>query len=91
MKTLRIVALHPYTTTVEGIRKLLDFDERKYDMEFVWDEEKPEYVLATQIIYYEKKWYKKFVNYLKECVITIFFAGECISPDLNLFGLRSGI
>ena len=85
MKTLRIVALHPYTTTVEGIRKLLDFDERKYDMEFVWDEEKPEYVLATQIIYYEKKWYKKFVNYLKECVITIFFAGECISPDLNLF------
>lgn len=85
MKKIKICALHPYTTTEAGIRKLLDFDERNHGLEFVWDEKNPDYVIATQIIYYEKQWYKKFIKYMNTGCISIFFAGECISPDLNLF------
>lgn len=85
MKKIRICALHPYIKTEAGIRKLLDFDERNHGLEFIWDEENPDYVISTQIIYYEKQWYKKFIKYMNTDCIFIFFSGECISPDLNLF------
>ncbi len=45
----------------------------------------PDYIIATEFIYEDFIYYTKFKKLQRPGVINIFFAGECISPDLNIF------
>ena len=82
-KTIRIYFLHKTILTLEDSVKYLGLDTQKYN--FVWDAESPDYLFVSEHIYLKKKIYKRFLSMLKPGTITIYCAGECIEPDLNLF------
>ncbi len=95
-KTIRIFFLHKTVNTLEDSIRYLGLDEQKYN--FIWDAENPEYLFVSEHIYLKKRIYKSFLNLVKPNTVTIYCAGECIEPDLNLFdyaivfdrNLRSG-
>lgn len=82
-KKIKICALHPDIKSVENI----SFTSLLADkFNFEWNEENPEYVVASEVIYYQKSYEKKFKKYLEnKDIILISYFGECISPDMNLF------
>lgn len=83
MKKVRIFWLHPSITSVESIRNALKYDERKYGFEFIYDNEKPEYLITSEMIYYRWEYQEKFLYYIKNNPIVIAFPGEFIVPDMN--------
>ena len=83
VKTIRMYFLHKTIVTLEDTIKYLHLDTERYN--YVWDEKKPDYLFVSEHIYLKKRIYKKFLGLLKPHTITIYCAGECIEPDLNLF------
>ena len=60
MKQIRIASILPNNNTVERIQELLRFDASKHNMQFVYDEENPDYLLVTNLIYDRKNLFNKF-------------------------------
>lgn len=95
-KTIKMFFLHKTIISLEETIKYLHLDTKRYN--FIWDEKEPDYLFVSEHIYLKKRIYKKFLSLLKPRTITIYCAGECIEPDLNLFdyaivfdrNLRSG-
>ena len=85
MKDIKITALNPGVNTVDKIQQTLRFDAKANGFNFIWNSQEPDYVLATNSIYTDRKLYKKLIEYKKKGAIVIFFTGECLSPDLNIF------
>lgn len=85
MKQIKIASILPNNNTAERIQELLRFDASKHNMQFVYDEENPDFLLVTNLIYDRKKLFKKFRKYLKKDCILIYFSGECATPDMNVF------
>ena len=81
----KIIFLHPKAKEIEGVRNLLKIDERNLGFEFIIDEKNPDYVFASEHIYYDKTYRTIFYESQKSNPINIFFAGEAIAADLNLF------
>lgn len=84
-KSIRIYMLHSAIKNEEDIYKYLKIDRQDALYELVWDNQNPEYLIATELIYTDLRLWDEFVKlYSKDCVC-IYHAGECIAPDLNLF------
>lgn len=95
MKKKKIYYIHPRILELNDIKDkmkifyddvLLGKDFK--DFEFVWDEHNPDYLFVSEIIYYsiqQRKARKIFNKLIKNKPITIFFAGECIEPDFNIY------
>ena len=95
-KTIRMYFLHKTILTLEDTIKYLNLNTKQYN--YVWEEKEPDYLFVSEHIYLKKRIYKKFLSLLRPNTVTIYCAGECIEPDLNLFdyaivfdrNLRSG-
>lgn len=61
----------------------LGLDSERYEL--VFDPESPDYVIGTEQIYTEGFYRRGFVNRYRDDRLLIFFASECITPDMNLF------
>lgn len=85
MIDIKITALNPGLNTIEDVQRTLRFDAKSNGFNFIWDSHNPDYVLATNIVYTDRELFKRLIRYKKAGAITIFFTGECISPDLNIF------
>ena len=85
MIDIRITALNPGLDTVEDIQRTLRFDAKSNGFNFIWDADYPDYVLATNIIYTDRRLFKRLIRYKESGAIIVFFTGECLSPDLNIF------
>lgn len=83
MKDIKITSLRsghrPKNNTVLGI------NGDKFGLRFIDTEENPDYVIADELLYYDNAIFNRFLKYMKQDCIFIFYAGECISPDLNIF------
>lgn len=87
LKKIRISILAT-TNDLATIRLYLGVeDETKYGLEFENDEASPDYIIVTEHIYYREDLFHKFnrLRHRNPNAILIFRAGECISPDMNLF------
>lgn len=51
----------------------------------VLDRDKPDYLIASEHIYRDKYYWKQFKKFYHLAKIRIFFAGEAMIPDFNLF------
>ncbi len=80
---IRICILHPQVSSVDWMFDFLKIPNEKYH--FVWDDKNPDYIIASEWVYYESEFFNKFLSLQKPNVINIFFAGECLEPDLNIF------
>lgn len=85
MKQRRIFFLHPKIKCEEDVRKYIKINEKNLGFEFVWDEANPDYLFVSECFYTIQNYEKLFFNKRYTEAIKIFFSGECIEPDLNLF------
>ena len=85
MKYIKVASILPNNNTAERIQELLRFDAAAHDMEFIYDDENPDYVLVTNLVYDRKDLFNKLKYYLKKDCILIYFSGECATPDLNVY------
>lgn len=85
MRRIKIASVLPNENNVERIQGVLKFDASLYDIELVYDEENPDYVLTTNHIYTDKRLFNKLKKYLLKDCILIYFTYECATPDMNMF------
>ena len=87
MREIRIYCFHRRVHDIPSMLKYLHLEEFDIasDFNFIWDEENPEYLVATELLYFSTAYMKKFKYLLAKRPITIFFAGEAVYPDLNMF------
>lgn len=83
MKKINICWVGQKNARVDTIRYALKYDEREYGFEFIYDEEKPEYIIVSEILYYYRECQNQFLNYFKNNPIVIAFPTEFIVPDMN--------
>lgn len=85
-KKVRVYMLHSSIKNVDDIYRYLKLDKRNNSLlELVWDSNEPEYLIATELIYTDSALWGKFVELYRVASICIYYAGECIAPDLNIF------
>lgn len=90
MKTIRIYALHPYCKDLSSAIDYLLLEKIKDKYEFVWAPDSPDYLIATEHIYSDNRYYKQFLKLASIAKIRIFWAGEAIEPDFNVFDYAVG-
>lgn len=85
MKDISVFSIHPDVKSTERFIEYYHLEGIQGIYNFIWDEINPQYVFCSEHIYYNKNYYKKFKTYFEKKCILIFYAGECIYPDLNIF------
>ena len=70
--------------------KLPVFDKLSGEFDFIYDNIAPDYYIVAATIYYDELEYLSFRRFLSQDVISIFYAGESISPDWNIFDYAGG-
>lgn len=85
MKKIEIYAIHPGINDLQDMLGIVGLYGLEKKFEFVWNKYNPQYLIVSEHIYYKKKFFKQLCKYKKKGVITIFWPGECIFPDMNIF------
>lgn len=88
MKTIRICSCIGGQDNLSRIRSFLGIqNETEYGYKFEFSPVNPDYIIASEMIYYNSNLAKKFNSLIRNNpnAIRIFRNGECISPDFNIF------
>lgn len=88
MPGYHVVFLHPCVTDADSMAEYMNINNsiKEISDQLVWEPHNPDYVFASELIYRNKKYYKQFRKYYKNRKrIFIFFGGEAVYPDMNLF------
>lgn len=81
-KSVKIWYTHDWIDSVEHLAQVLGLSN---NIEFIYDEENPEYIFAGEQIYSSRAYLDKFLKLAKDDTVLIFFCLEAISPDFNIF------
>lgn len=82
MKDIKIYLIHPMLNSAQKLQEFFQIPD-KYNI--VWDEKNPDYIIASEWIYKDRKYYQKFLALQNEKTVNIYYAEEAIAPDLNWF------
>lgn len=82
LKTIRFWTTHPEKSP-GGWGETFCLDREKFAL--VYDPDHPDYLIATEQIYTEASCMREFIRRNTPERVSIFFAGEAISPDMNVF------
>lgn len=85
MKKIKLYVCDRLCNNIDSFLKRFCLAELKSEYELIWDCKEPDYLLATEHIYYYPKCMNEFKKLYSKTKITIFWAGECIFPDMNMF------
>ena len=87
MSVKKIYALYPGINNLEKAIKWLRVSDLEFAKNFVWDDVKPDYIIASDKIYAEAWYAQKFLELVSNNPdsIRIFLTGEAILPDFNIF------
>lgn len=81
-KDIRYWTSHPNKNATWWYLNLgLDFNR----FNLMYDPVSPDYLFATEHIYTEWRARSEFKHFYSRKKVALFFAGECISPDMNIF------
>lgn len=80
-----VYCIHPDINDVISLIDYLGLPE-SYAKILTWEPHEPSFLFVSEHVYLNPKFFKEFCKY-SACskTIYIFMAGECISPDMNLF------
>ena len=84
MKKIKFFMQHPRVTDLHTALEYLRIESLMNDFLFIFDNKNPDYLIATEHIYFTEKWKRSFLEY-KLTPIKIFFGRELYMPDFNLF------
>ncbi|MBQ7576811.1 MAG: hypothetical protein IJT21_00935 [Synergistaceae bacterium] len=84
---IKVAFMCKWARGLESLIKILRINDPEIISRMVIDEKNPDYIIATEGCYVSPKLAKQLKYYLTHCEnsIFIFFSGECVDPDLNLF------
>lgn len=85
MKTIRIFIVHPHIHDLERMLSYLKIQYLKDKFHFVWASDSPDYLVASEHIYVNRKCNELFKKLSRKNPITIFHGGEAETPDFNIF------
>ena len=85
MREIQIYCLHPYCYDVNSTLEYMQLSFLLNKYKFIWNEDNPTFLIATEHIYSSPKYRKIFNKLYRKAEITIFFSREAVSPDFNLF------
>lgn len=83
MKQVRIFCIHPFCSDVSSFKDYLHIELP--GIEFVWDENCPDYLISTEVIYSNRRCNKLFQKLYLKAKINIMVAFEAMCPDFNIF------
>jgi len=86
-KNMKVYFLHPHIHDLQSMGKYLKIT---LPSNVVWDSEAPEILFVSEWIYYKSSYYKEFKRLWSKAKLRVFFAGEAIEPDFNLFDYAVG-
>lgn len=73
---------------IEDALHLSENDRKRYDL--IWNDESPDVLFASEVILYDRKACEVFRNIYNKAKICVFFPGEAIMPDYNVFDYYIG-
>lgn len=86
MKTIKIFMIHPWVQNVHKMLSFLKLECLSQKYNFEWHPNSPDYLIVSEHIYTNEKYNRLFKNIIKrKRIVTIFYAGEAITPDFNIF------
>lgn len=85
MKTIRIFGIYTDYLNIEPFFSDAVKDKYFNDFLFVWTANKPDYLIVSEAIYSNISLFKLYKKVRKNAKILIFFGGEAVIPDLNIF------
>ena len=90
MKEVKIYALHPSCKDVESFIRYTKLFELKDKYNFVWTDVNPKILVATEHIYTNPQYKKKFKELYSTSDVKVFFSGEACATDFNIFDYGVG-
>jgi len=85
LKTIELYSLHPGIKSLKDCIKYYRLEKLQTKYTFLWNPKSPKYLLVSEQIFYEQKYKNLLRKFYSMDIITIFWAGECIEPDMNIF------
>lgn len=85
MKKIRIYVCDKICNGTDSFYERFCLSELKSEYEIIWDDKEPDYLIATEHIYYFPKCMRMFKKLYRKAKIALFWAGECLFPDMNIF------
>lgn len=90
-KEIRLYFIHTFDgKDLDHALSLLCLEELKSEFSFVYTSDNPDYLVASEHIYYSEECSLEFQRLYSKAKVKIFFAGEAVSPDFNLFDYAVG-
>lgn len=90
MKNINLFCIHPCTNDIDSFIKHFEFKSLTDSFNFQWNENAPDYLIATEHIYKNKKLYQLFKKLYNKAKIKIFYAEEAMGCDWNIFDYGLG-
>lgn len=89
-KKIKVYGIHPSCKDEESFLVCFHITSLQNNYEFVWDEKNPDYIFVTEMVYRDAKLKRKFNSFKNNNCIRIFYAGEAVTPDFNIFDYAIG-
>lgn len=90
MISIRFFVLHPSCNDVSSGLNYLGISSLDEKYNFIWSADKPDYCFVTELIYWNDKMRRLFLKKYIDSPILIFYTGEAVSPDFNIFDYGIG-
>jgi hypothetical protein len=87
MKQIRLCYLHSTCKNIQDFLESVRITFAPSNVELIWDEENPEILFATDMIWYHPAIFKKFKHLYPKAIITVYYCSEALSVDFNMFDL----
>ncbi len=82
----KIFITHPNAKDESFVEDALHLDDRHKEYYGLrWDPKAPDILFANEVIFYDRKMWDKFIELYDKAKVCVFFPGEGIAPDLNIF------
>lgn len=90
MKKIKICVLHPSCRNVDDFIRYSKLFELKEKYDFVWDDDEVDVLIASEHIYTNRQFKEKLSYMYKRSKVKLFYGGEAVSPDFNVFDYAVG-
>lgn len=87
---MKIYFIHPRVKSLKDLERHLNIERESLSVDLEWNDNSPDVLIASEWIYYRNSYFKEFKKLYKKATVKVFYAGEAVEPDFNLFDYAIG-
>ena len=84
---MKIYCIHPAVSSIETLRSFLGVE---VPGDAQWDSSAPDVLIASEWIYYKRKYFREFERLYNRSGVRVAYLGEALEPDFNVFDYAVG-